>query len=159
MQSEFQSYIMDRVSSMTTDGCWLWRLTKDKDGYGEGCFQKRKRRAHRLSYEAFVGPIPAGMHIDHLCRVRDCVNPEHLEPVTPGVNIRRGRTGYTKRTHCKRGHAFSEHGRTDTTGRSQCRICDRMRSARDYEKNREVRKAKARDRHRMKTIDESKVAV
>lgn len=68
--------------------CWIWRgHINRRTGYGS----RGKRLAHRLLYEAAKGPIPAGMDVDHLCRVRSCVNPDHLEPVTRGENIRRGR--------------------------------------------------------------------
>lgn len=146
MQLEFQEYITSRVD-IDENGCWLWVLTRDPDGYGEGCFQKRKRRAHRLAWEAFKGPIPPGFHVDHLCRVRHCVNPEHLEPVTAGENIRRGLTGYTRRTECKRGHKFAEHGRLDSQGRNQCRECDRLRNRQFYERNRETVLAKMRAKY------------
>lgn len=69
------------------DECWVWRGCRDGDGYGS--FQRRK--AHRVFYEAFVGPVPPHLQIDHLCRNRACVNPDHLEPVTLHENVRRGR--------------------------------------------------------------------
>lgn len=143
MRPDFQKYIMERVS-MDGNGCWHWQLTLDRDGYGMGCFEKRKGRSHRLAYEAFVGPIPDGLLIDHLCRVRDCVNPEHLEPVTSGENTRRGITGSKPKTHCKRGHPFAEHGRKTPEGMNQCLVCDRLRSKAAYERNREAILAKHR---------------
>lgn len=69
--------------------CWLWLGRKNPKGYGQMTISKHQRSAHRVSYETFVGPIPEGMQIDHLCRVRHCVNPEHLEPVTQRVNLQR----------------------------------------------------------------------
>ena len=94
-----QTYILDRVEKrQVVDGiseCWEWKLARHADGYGF-CFRRNgvARRgvgAHRHSYEVFVGQIPDGAHIDHLCRNPPCVNPEHLEPVTPTENMRRGR--------------------------------------------------------------------
>lgn len=72
------------------NGCWLWQGAKNPDGYGQMDHRWFTFGAHRVSYLAFVGPIPEGLVIDHLCRVRHCVNPAHLEAVTSAENIRRG---------------------------------------------------------------------
>lgn len=86
-----------RVDRRDPSGCWVWRSKIDRYGYGR--YQRRiegKTRdwiAHRLAYQLLVGPIPDGLVLDHICRVRKCVNPAHLEPVTNQENIRRGR-GY-----------------------------------------------------------------
>jgi hypothetical protein len=75
-----------------TDTCWLWTGTIANNGYGHIYREGGPlMTAHRLSYEVHVGPIPDGLTIDHLCRVRHCVNPDHLEPVTVAENNRRGR--------------------------------------------------------------------
>ncbi len=68
--------------------CWVWRRKLDSGGYGQDA---ANRMAHRIHYERLVGPIPEGMQLDHLCRVRACINPDHLEPVTLAVNCQRGR--------------------------------------------------------------------
>lgn len=105
-------------------GCWLWGLSLDKStGYGQITIANRVYKAHRVSYEAFVGPIPAGLHIDHLCRVRNCVNPEHLEPVTPLVNTRRSPITHGNETHCPQGHAYDEANTYRAGGRRLCRKC------------------------------------
>lgn len=70
-------------------GCWIWRGTPGANGYGRLSIGNRPTYAHRAAYELHVGPIPAGLTIDHLCRVRMCVNPDHLEPVTRAENTRR----------------------------------------------------------------------
>ena len=75
--------------------CWIWQLGR-RGGYGEAKVDGRQVRAHRLYYERFVGTIPEGLQLDHLCRQRACVNPAHLEPVTGTENVRRG--GGTKLT-------------------------------------------------------------
>jgi HNH endonuclease len=72
--------------------CWLWQLAKNPSGYGVvGIAAGKTALAHRAYYEERFGPVPEGMELDHLCRVRACVNPEHLEPVTHTENLRRGR--------------------------------------------------------------------
>lgn len=70
--------------------CWVWCARLNRNGYGRLSVGGRELMAHRLSYEAHVGPIPDGLLLDHLCRVRQCVNPAHLEPVTHQVNTLRG---------------------------------------------------------------------
>jgi hypothetical protein len=74
------------------NGCWIWQLQRSPNGYGRTQRNGKVTTAHRASYERLVGPIPEGLHLDHLCRVRLCVNPAHLEPVTPLENNRRSRT-------------------------------------------------------------------
>lgn len=100
-----------------SDGCWAWRGTVSADGYGKFY----GRQAHRVIYEALVGPIEVGLELDHLCRNKGCVNPGHLEPVTRLENMRRR---YALYTHCKAGHEFTA---TNTyvmpNGHRSCRTC------------------------------------
>lgn len=80
--------------------CWLWRHAGGV-GYGTARVGGRTVNAHRLAYEAFVGPVPEGLELDHLCRVRRCVNPNHLEPVTRSENMRRGSRGRLTRAEAQ----------------------------------------------------------
>lgn len=90
--------------------CWIWNGTMHRKGYGQFDGIDRTVKAHRFSYEAMIGEIPQGLVLDHLCRVRSCVNPYHLEPVTSGVNTRRGLGNSTRplKTHCPQGHEYVE---------------------------------------------------
>ena len=113
--------------------CWIWKGAHRPDGYVQIRVANRLVYAHRISYEVFVGPIPEGLTLDHLCRVRACVNPEHLEPVTLRENIRRGESESAKnarKAHCKRGHPLSrENLIVESNGRRKCRTCARARDA------------------------------
>jgi hypothetical protein len=84
-------------------GCWIWQRAISSTGYGVTSVAGRHGPAHRVMYERLKGAIPVGMQLDHLCRVRACVNPDHLEPVSQAENIRRARP-----SHCKHGHEFTE---------------------------------------------------
>lgn len=108
-------------------GCWIWQRALDKDGYG--IMSKPRYRAHRWYFEQSRGPIPEGMMIDHLCRVHACVNPQHLEAVLPGENIRRGQQGILK-VSCKMGHPWVEENIyiSPSNGRRSCLICRRQRA-------------------------------
>jgi len=104
-----------------TDTCWLWKGRVMWKGYGMFRFENRPdQRVHRLAYAEVVGPIPAEMTIDHLCRNRVCVNPDHLEVVTREENTRRARALVT---HCKRGHELPP--RTPHATQRVCLICVR----------------------------------
>lgn len=106
--TSLREHILDRVSIEQTTGCWVWMRKINRGGYGELTINGRRgTRAMRVSYEAFVGPIPPGLALDHRCRHRWCVNPDHLEPVTLGENTMRGDTmpaRNIKKEMCPRGH-------------------------------------------------------
>lgn len=110
----------------TSGDCWEWTGGKNYQGYGH--FQlgfKNTVRAHRLAYELFVGEIPNGLHLDHLCRNTSCVNPDHLEAVTRKVNMERG--AHAMKTHCPRGHEYNKKNTYNKpTGGRACRICTRV---------------------------------
>lgn len=74
------------------DGCWVWTGSTNSRGYGQITINKKSKKAHRVMYELIRGTIPDGMELDHLCRVKSCVNPEHLEAVTHSENIKRSPT-------------------------------------------------------------------
>lgn len=114
-----------------TDDCWNWIGAINSGGYASFFNGKKVMSAHRWSYEHFVGKIPAGLDIDHLCRNRRCVNPEHLEPVTRQVNVRRGTNpaaGNARKTHCVRGHEFSPGNTRWEGARKHKRRCKRCES-------------------------------
>lgn len=119
----------DFVTPEPNSGCWLW-LGACSRGYGYFSSKGKNILAHRFSYEEFVGQIPEGLQLDHLCRVRCCVNPAHLEAVTSKENFHRGisssvtRSRHKKITHCPRGHAY-EGGNlyVSKVGGRVCRKC------------------------------------
>lgn len=121
---------MDKVSPEPNSGCWLWLGGTNGDGYSNFGMNGGSVRGHRWSYEYHIGPIPEGLQIDHLCRVRCCVNPHHLEPVTNQENARRGAacgtfgTHSRSRTHCPYVHPYSEENTyTRKNGTRRCRAC------------------------------------
>jgi hypothetical protein len=106
-----------------TDDCWLWQGSRNDKGYGHIRVDRRLHGAHRVAYELVVGPIPDGLVIDHLCRVRNCVRPDHLETVTNAENLRRGLSGILK-VECVNGHAYTpENTYRYPDGRRACRTC------------------------------------
>ena len=130
-QSDYKRF-MDKVLQVP-NGCWLWCSTISGCGYAYFTLNYKMIRAHRIAYQLFKGDIPTGLQIDHLCRNRDCVNPEHLQPVTCSENLRRGLTGkinnpQTKKTQCPNGHPLIEGNLTRYTksiGFRRCLMCNR----------------------------------
>lgn len=115
------------------NGCWDWVGAINSAGYGSYWSEGRVKLAHRVVYERKLGPIPPGLTLDHLCRNRSCVNPDHLEAVTHRTNVLRGSGAsaeHARRTHCPRGHALEgdnlvpwERGK-----RRRCHTCEKIRA-------------------------------
>lgn len=124
-----------RNCSVDTRGCWNWHSVAP-DGYGRIGVSYEKKLAHRVSYEDFVGKIPDGLELDHLCMNTRCVNPAHLEPVTGAENKRRaGSAGAMDRrsanTHCKHGHEYTpENTRITKDGHRDCKTCGKEKMRR-----------------------------
>lgn len=131
-----RALVMGRLLDRSVDygRCWLWTGATNGVGYGVISYQGKRWYTHRLSYTVCRGPIPEGLVIDHLCGQTLCFSPEHLDPVTKRVNSVRALV--EQRTHCKRGHEFTEANtyRITATGHRSCRTCratrERARRAR-----------------------------
>lgn len=125
-----------------SDGCWEWTGSCFiPQGYGRFWMGGTKYvRAHRFAYELLVGPIPDGLVLDHLCRNRKCVRPDHLEPVTQGENVLRG-VGLpavnVAKTHCIHGHEFTEANTYRCGNARNCRACHRIREIARYRRRKE----------------------
>ena len=119
----------DKVTPEPNGGCWLWTGVDNGNGYAMFWWLERKQKvpAHKLAYEILIGPVPKGLDLDHLCRVRSCVNPAHLEPVTRAVNLLRGdrKTKLPKREKCDNGHALDELNTYSYKGSRMCKTCRR----------------------------------
>jgi hypothetical protein len=110
-----------------TDSCWVWQGSYTNQGYGTIRTNRKANLAHRLAYIWCVGPIPDGLTIDHLCRNRGCVRPDHLEPVTAAENVQRGAKSRWS-PKCPHGHLRSDHEVTSRSGKKRCKTCERERS-------------------------------
>lgn len=138
----------DKIA-LTDSGCVEWIGGLNGVGYGQfyvgraSLDETGKSYAHRWSYEYHVGPIPDGLTIDHLCRNRACVNPEHLEPVTHRENLMRGTCPsalHAKKTHCPQGHPYAGDNLYvhPVKGQRICRTCGRERALTKYRRNRKA---------------------
>lgn len=122
--------------------CWIWAGSRLTNGYARLPINNGKKNllGHRVSYTLMKGKIPAGLQIDHLCRVRHCVNPHHLEAVTCRINLLRGKTLTAEnaaKTICPKGHKYTKANTyTDKDNCRHCRICKKAAWHRWYERHR-----------------------
>lgn len=132
--------------------CWLWTGARMKRGYGTVSIAGRTQYVHRVFYEQIIGKIGEGLETDHKCRVLHCINPRHLEAVTGAENKRRAAEA---RTHCRRGHAFTEENLTGfekRLGRRQCRTCTNERQVKLRAKREAEQKASKKGAANVATV-------
>lgn len=134
-----------------TGTCWLWMGSKNQSGYGRlrrGGHVGKIILAHRYAYSALIGPIPDGLVLDHICRVRHCVNPAHLQAVPDRVNVARG-IGPTavnaRKTHCKHGHAFTAENTGIRHDGRYCKTCAYAANLAQRKSNPEANRAYQRE--------------
>jgi hypothetical protein len=119
-------------------GCWVWMGATNQFGYGRALLDGQRMVAHRAAYILAHGNVPGDLELDHLCRVRSCINPDHLEPVEKLENIRRGIAGewfaaqQRAKTHCPQGHPYAGDNLFIRKGRPhrECRACMKERNSR-----------------------------
>lgn len=151
MHADIKERIENKIQRLPFSGCWIFMGSLNHGGYGQiGVGGKKKMMlAHRASYLAYRGDVPQGLELDHLCRVRSCCNPDHLEAVTSQENSRRGiqvdpplAVINRKKTHCQRGHEYSaENTYFYTAGKYKsriCRICNLAAANKRYQDSRRV---------------------
>lgn len=119
---------MARHYTVDPSGCWLWTSKLDWTGYGRVQWRGKGHRAHRVMYQLLRGPIPEGLEPDHLCRVKRCVNPDHLELVTHAENLRRHYAPLV--AACPHGHVYDEANTFMDHGKRRCRECMREQQRR-----------------------------
>lgn len=142
------TFPLRRVRFDASTGCIVWTGGKSGNGYGQLTKLGRTWMAHRLAYELLRGTVPRGLDLDHLCRNRACVRPDHLEPVTRSENIKRGAgprlsaERQLSKTHCPQGHPYDdENTYRFPDGRRGCRKCGAESSRLYRERTRYARTA------------------
>lgn len=123
--------LLDKTRFDAQTGCWIWTASQTSGGYGVFKIPGVATQAHRAAYVLLAGPVPTGLHLDHLCRNKLCVNPDHLEPVTQAENNRRA---CAVKTHCPQGHEYSSDNLVWRQSRQtrECKQCNRDRARRNY---------------------------
>lgn len=140
MRPEYTHALMARFWAKVdaTGDCWIWNGYTNQNGYGRFSVDGRMIVAHRVAYTALVGAVPDGLCLDHLCRVRHCVNPDHLDPVLGQVNSRRGYglpAKNARKTKCPAGHLYSTENTIVTKkGSRRCRLCLTSVAKRRYQR-------------------------
>lgn len=129
--SDLPSNMQTKIQ-ITVAGCWSWTGGVNSRGYGVVWVTSRAFLSHRVAYELLVGPIPDQLEIDHLCQVKRCCNPAHLEPVTHLVNM--SRTAQARKTHCTHGHPLSGTNLL-IKPRANGRVIRNCRTCRDSQRN------------------------
>lgn len=132
-RDEIIPFLMSKITVDEKYGCWNWMGGVNSCGYSQFYFKGENERGHRLSYEIFKGKIPDGLCLDHLCRNKRCVNPDHLEPVTRKENATRGISGRIEslRTECPKNHKYDDKNTYVTpTGKRDCRECRKQATER-----------------------------